>query len=345
MVQAKLFVLKQEIELLWTDVSYVRQLRPNGKPASEVLGGLITVRFATTPETDQVLRWMTKKSEDETFREADKMEEGKICFYKDGFGAPPTKTYLFNDAFPVHYKEVFLSSGDEPMQTIMTISPAIQDYGTKFVKRWNLSHIAPTDETFVPSEVFVEEKKITDIYFEDMEGYRVRKLPVGSEVYLVIESENITGRKVNVNLGDKNNDFIHNGDLLEDDILRDLVISGDVHKEKLKIVAEHLAEETPVNPNTSNQSTANTGEKKLVEYFMTDTSGKRVDKFEVGDTVILNIKTENRIGDKITIHLDDKTHDFRYQGEVLPDDKLSDYTIQKDLEKIELEVIAQSPVK
>lgn len=345
MVQAKLFILKQEIELLWTDVSYSRQLRANGKPSSEVLGGLITVRFATRPDTDLVLRWMTKKSEDDSLCETDKMEEGKICFYKDGFGAPATKTYYFNDAFPVHYKEVFVTNTDQPMQTIMTISPAIQDYGAKLVKRWNLSHIAPSDETYVPSEVFVEEKKITDIYYEDMDGNRVRKLHVGSEVYLVIQSENISGRKVNVNLSDRNYDFIHNGELLEDDMLRDLVISGDIHKEKLKIVAQHHGNETDENPTTQNDTGTTTGEKKLVEYFMTDAKGKRIDKFEVGDTVVLNIKTENRIGDKLTIHLEDKTHDFRYQGEVLKDDKISDYIINKDVEKVELEVIIKLPQK
>ena len=53
-------------------------------------------------------------------------------------------------------------------------------------------------------------------------------------------------------------------------------------------------------------------------------------------------KNLNRINDKITIFLEDKSHDFLYQGNVLEDDKLKDYVINSDLEQIELEVIIQS---
>ena len=141
MTLAKLFILGQEIELLWTDMNYHREIRMNGKPATEIMGGLITVCFATNQNTDQILRWMTKENEDNTWNEADKMEEGKVCFYENGFDYPPTKTYEFNDAHLIYFKETFNAEGEEPMQTILTISPAIQNYETEFVKRWNFSWI------------------------------------------------------------------------------------------------------------------------------------------------------------------------------------------------------------
>lgn len=239
MIQAKLFVIGQEIELLWTEMDYHRDVNSNGRPSSTVLGGAITLCFATTPETDLILRWMTKESADDTNREIDKMEEGKICFYQDGLDQPPTKTYKFSDAFPIEYKETFSAHNENPMQTVMTISPAIQNYGAELIKHWNVSYLPPT-------------------------------------------------------------------------------------------------EVAPYQQPTEND------EKQLVDYYLTDANGNKIDEYEVGDKILLHIETKNRINGIITIHLEDKSHDFIYKGEVLQDDKLTDYTITKDIERIELEVIVQS---
>ena len=65
MTLAKLFILGQEIELLWTDMNYYRDTRINGKPASDTNGGLITLCYVTDRYSDLVLHWMTKKNEDE----------------------------------------------------------------------------------------------------------------------------------------------------------------------------------------------------------------------------------------------------------------------------------------
>ncbi|OEK08121.1 hypothetical protein A8C32_01280 [Flavivirga aquatica] len=82
MVQAKLFILGLEIELLRTNMHYYREIRINGKPATEIMGGLISVCFATGENTDQILHWMTKESKDNTWEEVDKMEKTKSVFMK-----------------------------------------------------------------------------------------------------------------------------------------------------------------------------------------------------------------------------------------------------------------------
>ncbi|WP_196894165.1 type VI secretion system tube protein TssD [Aureivirga marina] len=239
MILSKLFVLGQEIELLWTDMDYHRKIRDNGKPLSEIMGGLITVCFPTGKDSDLILNWMSKESEDDTWEEVDKMEKGKVCFYEESFETSPIKTYEFTDAHLIYFKEVFDSVGTEPMQTIITISPAVQNYETELVKPWNVSWTAPIESK--PHQPKEDEKK-----------------------------------------------------------------------------------------------------KKFVDYYITDVNGKRLEEYEVGDTIVLNIKTKNRINDKITIHLEDKSHDYKYQGKVLEDDKLKNYIINSDLEKVQLEVIIQS---
>jgi hypothetical protein len=238
MTEAKLFILGQEIELLWTDMHYYREVRMNGKPSTEVMGGSITLCFATNHKTDQVLRWMTKESEDDTWEEVDKMEEGKVCFYESGFDYPPTKTYKFNDAHLIYFKEIFYANDWQPMETIITISPAIQNYGTEFPKRWNVSWIPPSERMPYQS-TNNSSLQITKTHYEDLDGNKTEKLTIGKDVYLVIESSNILGKKIDIDLSDKEKDFIYKGQVLENDILKNLVINSNIQKEKLTIIAQN----------------------------------------------------------------------------------------------------------
>ncbi len=162
MTLAKLFILGQEIELLWADMNYYRDTRINGKPASDTNGGLITLCYVTDRYSDLVLHWMTKKNEDETWNEVDKMEQGKVCFYENGFEYPPTKTYKFEDAHLIYFREVFFAEGTQPMQTILTISPAIQNYGADLVKLWN-HNWKPPQEYQTPVYSYEQEEKDFEI--------------------------------------------------------------------------------------------------------------------------------------------------------------------------------------
>lgn len=351
MLQAKLFVLNHEIPLLKTEMGYHRGFDARMGVTSDVVGGKISLTFETLEDADELMHWITKTNGADSMDERSKMEEGKVCFYDHGFDNSPTAIYEFNDAYLVKYREYFNSRSAQQMLTTIVISPAIQRYhGVEKIKSWNISHLNPVEELpYQPMEEVVVHPKIYDLYFEDMDGNRIKELEIGQEVYLVVASENASGKAVNINLGDKDHDFVYQGELLEDDILTDISISGDLHKEKLLVVADHRADDegdepSPTSPQNETSPTAGgpAPEKKLTEYFLTDANGEKVEEYEVGDTITLNIKTENRIGDKLTIHLEDKTHDFKYNGEVLKDDKLTDYTITKDEEKIELEVIVQT---
>ncbi|MBL4560884.1 MAG: hypothetical protein JKX79_07845 [Labilibaculum sp.] len=82
-------------------------------------------------------------------------------------------------------------------------------------------------------------------------------------------------------------------------------------------------------------------EPQLVRYFITDVSGNELEEYEAGDKIVLQIETENRIGDMLCVNLNDKTHDFKYNGMILENDTIQNYTINSNLEQIELEVIDQ----
>jgi len=98
----------------------------------------------------------------------------------------------------------------------------------------------------------------------------------------------------------------------------------------------------PNNPFISIQETVLTSPtKEVIRYFITDTENNELETYKLGEKIVLNIETKNRVGDVITITLNDKTHDFKYNGQVLENDKLTNYTITSDLEQITLDVINQ----
>lgn len=83
------------------------------------------------------------------------------------------------------------------------------------------------------------------------------------------------------------------------------------------------------------------GTPKLIDFYLTDENGTRIDEYSVGDTIILNIITENRIGESLTINLGDATHDFEYQGNVLYNDTIENFSIAKDEHQLSLKVLPQ----
>ena len=99
-----------------------------------------------------------------------------------------------------------------------------------------------------------------------------------------------------------------------------------------------VAPSTPTSPQSMEEENV---KPKLIEFYLTNEEGRRIQEYCVGDTVILNILTENRIGHKCRINLNDATHDFEYQGQALQNDTIEGLVISKDLEKLPLKVLKQ----
>lgn len=167
MTSAKLFILGEERELLWIDTNYYRYLTTFGSPASNIEGGLITLCFVSQEGDDVFFHNMTKDVEKET----DRMEKGEVHFYNKGEEDIPIRKYKFSDAFLVEFSETFYAHGTENLRTVLTISPAIQNYGTThdLIKHWKVSRIPLAESYYVPKK---EEERIVYIngHFYNKDG-------------------------------------------------------------------------------------------------------------------------------------------------------------------------------
>lgn len=75
------------------------------------------------------------------------------------------------------------------------------------------------------------------------------------------------------------------------------------------------------------------------ELYVVDQQNNRITEVETGMTIDVVMKTTGCVGKTISINLNDKQHDYKYDGQVLVDDTLSAYEIKQNIERISLEVI------
>lgn len=77
-------------------------------------------------------------------------------------------------------------------------------------------------------------------YLEDMDGNRIAKsdIDVNDEFYLYIETEFSEGETISIDLKDNSKDYEYNGKYMKDDIIKNITITGDLTKVKLKAIEE-----------------------------------------------------------------------------------------------------------
>lgn len=238
MIKAKLFVLGTEREVLWTDLEYHRYLNDKTGRCGEIpMGGLVTLAFASGYDDDRLLRWMTHS------------QEGKICtltackivFYKDDFDGVVLFEYKYNDATIVYWKETFSSIGEEPMTVTMTISAAIQEVKWQtLIKPWQESWVPPSEQMPYQPIENNNAPKFLKYHFENKKGeiLEERNLRANQKLKLVIVTEHANGTTIKVNLNNSRLNFLHNGEVLENDILQGVSIDDNQTRVSLTTVKQ-----------------------------------------------------------------------------------------------------------
>ncbi len=231
---AKLFVFGQEREVVNAAITYHRLINNRtGRADGEPQGGLIDLEILSSYEDDSLARWIINEPEDKLCT----LTKGALVFYKESFNNPPAFTYKFNDAALIKYSEEFSAQDDTPMTLKMTISPAIQEYKEQtVVKHWQENWTPPSEKTPYQA-VENKELQLTKAHFEDLDGNPISADFIGDSI-LVIETQNRQGEKLDIDLADKNHDFIYKGKKLKDDVLTSITITGDSTKIPLTIIQQ-----------------------------------------------------------------------------------------------------------
>jgi len=229
-LQAKLHINDFIIALLWYRFAVSQAANRDGSPSSKPV--VQPIEFAIeTRKNDPLI---------------EKMLSGKRGDYLKIIFAPTTmdsKSMIveFYDYYVLECRENFNGVNTQPMTTYYKISFAtvVINGVVMDMKSWKVidpmanANVAPT---VINQE---EEKEILESYFEDMQGNRIDDPKIGTDANLVIRTENAIGKTIDVDISDKKKDFVYKGQVLENDILKNLVIKSNIQKEKLTIIAQN----------------------------------------------------------------------------------------------------------
>ncbi len=240
---AKLFIDRQEWELNNTNIKYYRATRWNGKPCSDTMGGIVNISFTPKGNEDDILCWMFANRYDnenlDDWRRHYKLKNVEIVFYEGDFNGQILFKYKLNDCTCVRYFEVFNNLSG--METFVTLSAAIQYYKNNdlyLIKGWR-ENWKPPQPYQTPVIEFKDEKpRVIDFYLTNKKGERIQKAKFEDIVYLNIETKNLIGYSITIDLDNPEVDYKLNGKILKNDVLSDYTIQKDLEKVELKVIEQ-----------------------------------------------------------------------------------------------------------
>lgn len=106
--------------------------------------------------------------------------------------------------------------------------------------------ISPVKKCAFSNEEKNPKQKIVKAYFTNLDGEKLEKITKEKEIYLVVETENMSGEEVIINLPEHYGDFKYEGEEFTKDKVLQLNVSGDTEKIKLETIARR--KEIPQTP-------------------------------------------------------------------------------------------------
>jgi len=148
---AEMTIGSNTFKVLNADISYYQLTQIGGRASSDIRGGTFTVAIESSdgPRYDQLAEWMFSKSA---------MKKGVIRFYKKD-GVSRLFDFEFYDAYCIKYAENFNYSDNQPMMTMLTISPGITRIMDLVKERpWKVSDLSSQNNSIS----FIEKAKTND---------------------------------------------------------------------------------------------------------------------------------------------------------------------------------------
>lgn len=226
---AKLHVDEKSFTILNFRYSIEQNSDYSGYPSAKPTGGLWSIVIESTKE-HLFYEWMVAENT---------MKNLEIVLSSSSMNGK-TRTIKLFDVYCLKYMENFDGVNSKPMSTYIEISPAImQDGGTKiFEKYWKVSNLSNMATPTVINED-EEEGEILKSYLGNSNGEKLNTLKE-SNVILHIETKNMVGESINIDLSDNQFDFLYKGELIENDLLEDITVTSNKMKIELEVIKQKM---------------------------------------------------------------------------------------------------------
>ncbi len=228
-IETKLYLDDEEYTVLNFNFDLQKGFDANGRPTTKFTGGLFNFTIESTKKMD-IMRWSVHPTE---------MKELKLVISSIRYDGK-SRTIILGDAICLNFTNEYFSDDSQPLKEYFTVSPGymIQNGQTIFEKNWKVTDLSAVN--VLPTRVSEtdEEQKITRQYVTDRDDVELEEYNLGDKIYYVIESQNMIGESIDLNLNDKTIDFLYKNERLINDKLENYVISSEQDKIALEVIAE-----------------------------------------------------------------------------------------------------------
>lgn len=142
-------------------------------------------------------------------------------------------TAKFQDNLALIKKSTIMGMGKMP-----PANAPIESGKIEFIDSGQINIPENIDTTGMPLPEYVPKSQTIETYYTNLKGDKIEEAIIGEEIYLVLESKNMIGQTIDIDLSDNKRNFEYKGQVLEDDILGNLTINKDIQQEKLKVIPQ-----------------------------------------------------------------------------------------------------------
>ena len=142
-------------------------------------------------------------------------------------------TVKFQDNLALIKKSTIMGTGKMP-----PANAPIESGKIEFIDSGQRNAPKNIDTTGMPLPEYVSKSQTIETYYTNLEGDKIEEAIIGEEIYLVLESKNMIGQVIDVDLSDNTRDFEYEGQILKDDILKNLTINKNIQQERLKVIPQ-----------------------------------------------------------------------------------------------------------
>ena len=165
-------------------------------------------------------------------------DNGTITFYDDTSYGQEFLHYELTTALATSFRVDY--DQEKGMITTLEIFARERVYDYKFVINSEyyaimFDYVEPKEKT---QQLSNDEPEIVGYYFKDIEGNPINQeeLEPDMEIYLYLETENALDQTLTIALNDPQLDYEYEGEIVENDVLKDISITGNTTRIKLKTV-------------------------------------------------------------------------------------------------------------
>ena len=142
-------------------------------------------------------------------------------------------TVKFQDNLALIKKSTIMGTGKMP-----PANAPIESGKIEFIDSGQINVPKNIDTIGMPLPEYVSKSQTIETYYTNLEGDKIEEAIIGEEIYLVLESKNMIGQVIDVDLSDNTRDFEYEGQILKDDILKNLTINKNIQQERLKVIPQ-----------------------------------------------------------------------------------------------------------